>query len=252
MSSTESLPLLLKQLRLHQVSAHWQDYANQANEQHWSYSDYLATLCNLEATQRQQDKIKRRLKQAKLPANKTIDSFDFDAAPSINAAQMQSLAHDTQWVHKAHNLIIFGPSGAGKTHLASAIAYQMIHKDIRCLFTSTMALVQSLQQAKQAYKLNEAIAKLARIPLLILDDIGYVRKDEAETSVLFELIADRYENNSLIITANQSFSEWGEIFPDHVMAVAAVDRLVHHATIINIDEDSYRTRNACQNNSTHS
>jgi len=123
----------------------------------------------------------------------------------------------------------------------------MIAQGIRCFFTATTSLVQKLQQAKMQYKLPEALARLSRYPLLILDDIGYVKKDEMETSVLFELIAERYENNSLIITANQPFAQWDSIFPDNMMAVAAVDRLVHHATIINIKEKSFRKEQAENN-----
>ena len=130
----------------------------------------------------------------------------------------------------------------GKSHLASAIGYHLIAQGVRVLYTSTTHLVQKLQQAKEECKLPEMLSRLARIPLLILDDIGYVKKTEMETSVLFELIADRYESNSLLITANHSFSEWNKLFPDDVMTVAAVDRLIHHATIINIKEESSRLR----------
>ena len=165
-------------------------------------------------------------------------------ASSINAAQITALADNTSWVNNANNLVIFGPSGVGKTHLAAAIAYRLIEQGIRCLFTPTTTLVQKLQQARAEFRLAEAIDKLSRIPLLILDDIGYVKKDEAETSVLFELIADRYETKSLVITSNQPFAEWDNIFPDNVMAVAAIDRLVHHATIINVEGQSYRKAQA--------
>ena len=150
------------------------------------------------------------------------------------------MAESTSWVTQASNVMIFGPSGVGKTHLAAAIAHRLIEQGMRAQFMQATSLVQKLQQARAEYKLPETIAKLARYPLLILDDIGYVKKNEAETGVLFELIADRYETNSLLITSNHAFSEWDQIFPDSVMAVAAIDRLVHHATIINIQDDSYR------------
>ena len=154
--------------------------------------------------------------------------------------QIEALSENPAWVRQANNLIIFGPSGVGKTHLASAIAHRLIEQGVRSLFTSTTALVQKLQLARQQYQLPQALARLARTPLLILDDIGYAKKNEMETSVLFELITDRYENASLVITANQPFGEWDSIFPDNMMAVAAIDRLVHHATIINITDESYR------------
>ncbi len=177
-----------------------------------------------------------------------MDTFDFNVAKSINAAHIQALAENTSWVKQANNLIIFGASGVGKTHLASSIAYRMIEQGHRALFISTTALVQKLQKARSELKLVEQLAKLARFSVLVLDDISYVKKSEMETSVLFELIADRYETNSLIITSNQPFGEWDQIFPDNTMAVAAIDRLVHHATIITIQEESYRKANATRHN----
>lgn len=242
MHNTATLPLLLKQLGLPSILAHFQEQSEIAQKKHWSYPEYLMVLSNMEASSRQQKRIVRHIKEARLPPGKTLDSFDFKLTKSINAAQVQALADNTSWVRQANNLVIFGPSGVGKTHLAAAIAYRQIEQGVRCLFCQTTALVQKLQQAKQEYRLPEAMAKLSRIPLLILDDIGYVKKDDAETSVLFELIADRYESNSLIITSNQPFSTWDKIFPDNVMAVAAIDRLVHHATIINVDDQSFRRR----------
>ncbi len=189
---------------------------------------------------RRQKRIQRHIQESKLPPRKTVDTFDFKAAKSINAAQIQALAENNSWVKQANNLVIFGPSGVGKTHLACAIGYRIIEQGSRVLFTSTTKLVQRLQKAKSEYKLHDQLLKLAQFPLIILDDIGYVKKSEMETSVLFELIADRYETNSLIITSNQAFGEWDQIFPDNSMAVAAIDRLIHHATIINIQEQSYR------------
>ncbi len=240
MPNTATLPLLLKQLGLPSMGAHWESAAKQAEDLHWSYPEYLTSLSSQEAALRTQKRITRHINEAKLLTGKTLDAFDFKAAKSVNAAQITALADNTGWVKQAHNLVIFGPSGVGKSHLACAIAHRLIEQGMRALFTQTTSLVQKLQQARQAYRLPEAIAKLARIPLLILDDIGYVKKDDAETSVLFELIADRYESTSLIITANQPFSEWDKIFPDNNMAVAAIDRLVHHAIIINIQDNSYR------------
>lgn len=247
MASTATLPLLLKQLGLPCMLAHYEEQASQAENKHWHYTEYLMTLSHMEVAHRQQKRIARHIKEAKLPPGKTLDSFDFKRASSINPAQITALADNMSWVNQANNLVIFGPSGVGKTHLAVAVAHRLIEQGVRCLFTSTTALVQKLQQARADYRLPEAIAKLARIPLLILDDIGYVKKDDAETSVLFELIADRYESNSLIITSNQPFAQWDSIFPDNIMAVAAIDRLVHHATIINVEGQSFRKASAKNN-----
>lgn len=244
MHNTATLPLLLKQLGLPTIYRHWEEYAEMAQEQSWTYQQYLKKLSELEIATRYQNRIQRHTKESKLPSGKTLDTFNFKAAKSINPAQIKALAENPSWVKTAENIIIFGPSGVGKTHIAAAIANNLITQGIRSLFISTTKLVQQLQLARNAYKLPEAINKLAHFPLLVLDDIGYVKKDEAETNVLFELIAERYETGSMIITANQPFSEWNNIFQDNMMAVAAIDRLVHHATIINITEKSYRKNQA--------
>jgi DNA replication protein DnaC len=248
MSPLESLPLRLKQLGLPTMYTHWETTAKEANEHHWTYAQYLNVLCDMEAANRCQRRVQRHIKESKLPPGKTLSSFKFNATKSINAAQINALAENINWVKDANNLILFGPSGVGKTHLVASIGYQLIEQGIRVLFTSATALVQRLQLARQEYKLADVIAKLARFPVLIVDDISYVKKSDQETSVLFELIAERYETNSLIITSNLPFSEWDKIFPDNVMAVAAIDRLVHHATIINIEDQSYRKAHSLNKN----
>lgn len=247
MHKTTTLPLLLKQLKLPCMHEHWEEVAAEAEQGHWSYSDYLANLASRESADRQEKLIARRIHEAALPPGKTLDTFDFKVGQSINAAQITTIANDNNWVKQGNNLVFFGPSGAGKTHLASAIGHRLIEKGVRVLFLQTTTMVQKLQQARRDYKLPEYLKKLSRFELLILDDIGYVKKNEVETSVLFELIAQRYENHSLLITSNQPFSEWGEIFPDNIMAIAAIDRLVHHATIINVTDESYRRRQSIKN-----
>ena len=235
-----TLPLLLKQLGLTTFYQHWEPLSADAIEKGWSHSQYLKNLAEKEVAVRKQRRIQRHIKEAKLPPGKTLDSFDFKTAPSVNKQMVDALANSTLWVKDAQNLILFGPSGVGKSHLAAAITYRLIEQGIRALYYSATKLVQELQQAKQSLTLTDKLAKLARVPLLVIDDIGYVKKDETESSVLFELIADRYEAHSLIITANQPFSEWDSIFPNNTMTIAAVDRIVHHSTIININEKSYR------------
>lgn len=154
------------------------------------------------------------------------------------------LAQDPTWLERAENLLIFGPSGVGKTHLSISMGRAMIALGKRVKFFSAITLVQQLQAAKQQLQLPSTLIKLDRFDLLIIDDIGYVKKSDDETSVLFELIAHRYERRSLLITANHPFSEWDSIFSDSMMTVAAVDRLVHHALIIEINAESFRKQTA--------
>jgi len=154
------------------------------------------------------------------------------------------LARSHTWLLQAENLLLFGPSGVGKTHLAIAITMAMIELDQPCRFFPATALVQLLQKAKASYELPAMIQKLDRYALLVIDDISYVRRSELETSVLFELICHRYERRSLLVTSNQPFREWDTIFPSGSMTVAAVDRLVHHCHIVGIKGESYRQKQA--------
>ena len=240
MISDTMLPTLLKKLQLKNIHANWQEMAWQAENLKWTYPQYLTALCDKEVSIREQQRIQEYIREAKLPIGKTLDAFEFNRLKSVKAAQITSLAENSDWVKQANNLIIFGPSGVGKTHLAAAIGRRLVEYGMRVLFTKTTTLVQTLQLANSEHKLAACLTKLAKFNLLILDDIGYVKKNEAETNVLFELIADRYESKSLLITSNQAFDQWDNIFSNSVMAVAAIDRLVHHSTIINIDEQSYR------------
>ncbi len=248
MPSIEALPYLLKQLRLPAIASHWQERMQLAEKNHASYGEYLADVLELELVLREQNRLNRAYHKSKLPAGKTMASFAFSQAKSINQAQIQGLAEDCSWVKDAQNLVLLGPSGVGKTHLAAAIAYGLLEQGTSVLFSSTTLLVQTLQEAKKELKLKKELERLAKFQLLILDDIGYIKKSEQETSVLFELIAHRYEYGSLLITANQPFGEWGSLFPDKIMAVAAIDRIVHHATIIKVEGESYRAAVANQRN----
>ncbi len=188
----------------------------------------------------------RHLVEARLPAGKTFDNFDFEAVPVISKAQVTALAAGDGWLGKGANLLLFGPPGGGKSHLAAAIGLALIENGWRVLFTRSTDLVQKLQVARRELNLEAAISRLDRFDLMILDDLAYVTKDQAETSVLFELISARYERRSMLITANQPFGEWNKVFPDPAMTLAAIDRLVHHATIVEMNVESYRRRTALE------
>lgn len=248
---TNRLTLALSELRLPAIKTLWPQFAERADKEGWSAARFLTALAEHELAERDQRRITRHLAQAKLLPGKTIDTFDFTAVPMISRAHIDALTSGDGWLAKGANLLLFGPPGVGKSHIGSAIGMALIENGYRVLFARTTDLVQKLQQARRDLVLENMIAKLDRFHLLILDDISYVAKDQAETSVLFELISARYERRSMLITANQPFGEWNNIFPDPAMTLAAVDRLVHHSTIFEMNVESYRRREAIsQTNST--
>jgi len=243
---TARLALLLAELRLPAIKQVWADLAAQADKEGWPAARFLAALAEHEMAERSRRRIERHLAEAKLPPGKTLSTFDFEAVPVISKAQVMALAAGDAWLNQGANLILFGPPGTGKSHLAAALGYTLVENGWRVLFTRTTDLVQRLQIARRELVLEAAIAKLDKYHLLILDDLAYVTKDQAETSVLFELIGARYERRSLLVTANQPFGQWGKIFPDQAMTLAVVDRLVHHATIFEMNVESYRRRTALE------
>jgi DNA replication protein DnaC len=210
---TARVELLLAELRLPAIKQIWASLAAQADKEGWPAARFLAALAEHEMAERGRRRIERHLAEARLPPGKTIDSFDFEAVPVVSRAQVMALAAGDAWLNQGANLLLFGPPGGGKSHLAAALGFALVENGWRVLFTRTTDLVQRLQIARRDLALEAAIAKLDKYHLLILDDLAYVTKDQAETSVLFELISARYERRSLLITANQPFGEWGKSSP---------------------------------------
>ena len=238
--------LMLGELRLPGIKMIWAELAARADKEGWPAARFLAALAEYEIAERNRRRIARHISEARLPVGKTIATFDFAAVPMVSKAQFMALAAGDGWLAGGANLLMFGPPGGGKSHLAAALGLALVENGWRVLFMRTTDLVQRLQVARQELALESAIAKLDKYHLLVLDDLAYVSKDQAETSVLFELIAARYERRSMLITANQPFGEWGKVFPDQAMTLAAIDRLVHHATILEMNVESYRRKTAIE------
>lgn len=249
MANIQSLPILLKELRLSAIAKEWEVLAQKAVSQDWEPQLFLAELCELEANHRHESRLKRLLKESKLPVGKQLSQYNFDEIEGVTSLQMKQKVNQIDWLRQGHNILLFGASGLGKTHLACAIGYSLLEKAVRVKFSTSTAIVQELQRAKETLGLTDALRKLDKYELLILDDIGYVKKTDSESQVLFELIAHRYERGSLLITSNQAFSEWDSIFGDNMMTVAAIDRLVHHSEIYQIIGESYRKKQAIKLNS---
>ena len=240
----ERLTLALNELRLPAIKALWPGFAERADKEGWCAARLLSALVEHELAERDRRRIERHLAQARLLPGKTLQTFDFAAIPMVSKAHVSAITAADSWITNGDNILLFGPPGVGKSHLASAIGLALVENGYRVFFTRTTDLVQKLQQARRDLSLESAIAKLDKFHLLILDDIAYVTKDQAETSVLFELISARYERRSMLITANQPFGAWDTIFPDPAMTLAAVDRLVHHASIFEMNAESYRRKAA--------
>ena len=241
---TARLPLLMAELRLPSIARLWPEFTERADREGWPAARLLAALAELELAERARRRVERHLAEAHLPPGKTFDSFDFAAVPMLSKAHLLALAAGDEWLDRGANLLVFGPPGSGKSHASAALGYALIDNGYRVLFSRTTDLVQRLQAARRDLALEAAIAKLDKFDLIVLDDLCYARKDQAETSVLFELISARYERRSLLVTSNRPFGDWNDVFPDPAMTVAAIDRLVHHATIFELNVESYRRRTA--------
>ena len=233
------LKLNLKELHLPSVAAHYPTYAEEARREGLSYEDYLGALVSLEIEHRRDRRTERWLRESRLPLEKSLETFDQSRLPAKVRSTVSTLL-DGAFLHRAENVLAFGNPGSGKTHLLAGVAQELIHRGHRILFQSCQLLVQDLLAAKQELILGKALKRLRRYEAVIIDDIGYVQQDRAEMEVLFALLADRYENRSLMITSNLPFSKWESIFKDPMTAAAAIDRLVHHSVIIELNLPSYR------------
>ena len=236
------LGLMLTELRLPTIKRLTAELCDQSDREGWPARQLLERLFEHEMTEREIRRFERNRIASNLSPDKRLSGFDFSVVPTISRARIMALAEGHEWLDRGANLLAFGPPGSGKSHLLSGIGHALIDAGKRVLFARCSDLVQRLQAARRDLRMPQELAKLDRFDLLILDDLSYVRRDQAETSVLFELIAERYERKSIAITANTPFSQWNEIFVDPAMTLAAIDRLVDHATILEMNAESYRRR----------
>lgn len=239
----DSLAVLLKALKLPAFVKHYREVARQAEEQGLSFEDYLAHLAELEIEERRRRRTERALKDSDLPLGKTLSTLDLSRLPAPVRRQLPVLC-DGGFVDRAENVLAFGLPGRGKTHLLAAIGYELIARGYRVLFTPTYQLVQQLLASKRDLTLEKEIRRLDAFDAVILDDIGYTQQDRAEMEVLFTFLAERYERRSVLITSNLVFSQWDRIFKDPMTTAAAIDRLVHHSVILELNLPSYRLEQA--------
>lgn len=235
----QALRINLKELHLTHMHRVFHDYGVMAQKENLSYEEYLLDLTDEELAQRRVRRIERYKKQSQLPLEKTFQTFDLNRLPKPVMQQIRAIQSGSFAEHR-ENILVFGGQGSGKTHIVCAIGHELIEKGKKVYFTTCALLVQELLYVKKYLKLPAHIKKLSKFDAIIIDDIGYVQQSREEMEVLFTLLAERYERGSIILTSNIAFSEWETIFKDPLVTAAAIDRLVHHSIIIELNLDSYR------------
>jgi DNA replication protein DnaC len=240
----EELTAMLRELRLPTMATSCAQIALKASKENLTHEGFLYELARLECEERAQRRIERHLAQSKLPREKTFRTFQWERLSAALRLQIERLRCGAFVTH-AHNVIAVGAPGTGKSHLAAAVGHELIQQGHTVLWTSTATLVQRLLAAKRELRLPQEIAKLQQVACLILDDIGYVQQNREEMEVLFTLLAERYEQRSVLITTNLVFSAWDRIFKDPMTTLAAVDRVVHHSVILDMTGmESFRAAQA--------
>jgi DNA replication protein DnaC len=242
-----SLDILLKSMKLPSIREHYHEVARCAQNEGWDFIQFLKELVVQECEDRRKRKLNRLQIRSKLPKDKILSTFDLSRMP-IKIQRLVPELCKGGFVDKAENILTFGLPGRGKSHLVCAIGHELIKKEIPVLFFSTQKLVSRLLRAKRDFELDLAIKKLDQFPVVILDDIGYVKQNRDEMEVLFTFLSERYERRSVMITSNLVFSQWEQIFKDPLTTAAAIDRIVHHSFILEIPSlvKSYRMDEACK------
>jgi DNA replication protein DnaC len=239
----KELQKMLKELHLPTIRRDYEETARIAENESLSYESYLKDLVERECEVRRQNRIVRMQRLSHLPRDKTLATFDMKRLPLPVRHRVISLL-EGHFLDKAENVLAFGNPGSGKTHILSAIGHELIMKDRKVYYSSCSLLVQDLLVAKRDLKLSKFLSKLSKFEALIIDDLGYVQQSRDEMEVLFTLLAERYERGSVMITSNLPFSKWERLFKDPMTTAAAIDRLVHHSVILELNVASYRFEQA--------
>jgi DNA replication protein DnaC len=234
---------MLRTLKLPSFAEHWKEVAGKADNEGWSFQQYLHHLCEMELDDRTRRRVERYLRTSNLPTTKTLGTLDVKRLPVTVQRQLPNLCNG-DFVERGDNVLAFGLPGRGKTHLICAIGHELIQRGYRVYLTPTFRIVHKLLVAKRELLLERELRKLERFDVIILDDIGYVQQNRDEMEVLFTLLAERYERKSVMITSNLVFSEWDKIFKDPMTTAAAIDRVVHHSVILELTGKSYRAEMA--------
>ena len=243
---TTELTERFRDLRMPMFREHFAPLAEKAVQESRSHLEYLSELTDLECQARRESRIARLMQHSRLPTSKTWSNFDWNRLPLAVARQMESL-RDGSFLDRRENLLLFGKPGSGKSHCLAALGEQLVHRGRSVLFTTCSLLVQQLLIAKRDLRLAKVIARLSKFDALIIDDLGYVQQSREEMEVLFTLLAERYERGSVMLTSNLPFSKWEQIFKDAMTTAAAIDRLVHHSIILELNVPSYRLEKAKRN-----
>jgi DNA replication protein DnaC len=243
MNTSTALNQSLRELRLPAFRECYEEKAERARQESLGYQEYLLELCERECEDRRNRRIERDLHASRLPRGKSLEAFDLKRLPVKVSQQVRTLLEGS-FVERRENVLAFGNPGSGKTHLLCALGQELIRKGHRVHFAPTHLLVQELLIAKRDLKLPRMISRLSKFDVLILDDLGYVQQTREEMEVLFTLLAERYERGSVMLTSNLPFSKWEQIFKDPMTAAAAIDRLVHHSVILELNLPSYRMKTA--------